>query len=63
MQKHIAQWISIENRLTSIFGISGEMLNIRLIEIGFLKIGQKEVKTLQDIFFDTILIYNCFFYI
>lgn len=51
MQKHIAQWISIENRLTSIFGISGEMLNIRLIEIGFLKIGQKEVKTLQDIFF------------
>ena len=48
---NIAQWIPIANRLTSIFGISEEMLKIRLIEIGFLKIGQKEVKTLQDIFY------------
>lgn len=48
---NIAQWIPIANRLTSIFGISEEMLKIRLIEIGFLKIGQKEVKTPQDIFY------------
>ena len=43
------QWNIVSNRLMNIFGVSLDVIKIRLQEIGFLKIGSEQIKTFRSL--------------